>query len=217
MDALYRRLVGPLPTPPTAPDRSAQMPQPLQPGDRVGGLEDPTFAITDPREGGTLTGRSYPGLVARDVVTVARRRGVDPNTALAMGLQESTLGRTQATNPLTVSAPHPMVDPDTDPIAYTLGQSPQHRTALEAHTRDVNLNTALGYLKSLQRRLASSPEERQIQAFNGLGRPRFASGAYGGVAPADLPENFYGKRVQDIRENVVKTNPMLTRFARGGD
>src|SRR5215831_1605049 len=148
---------------PAAPDRSAQMPQPLQAGDRVGGIEDPTFAITDPREGGRLTGRSYPGLVARDVAAVARRTGVDPHTALAMGLQESTLGRTQADNPLTVSAPHPVVDPTTDPIASTLASSPQYRTALEAHTRDVNLNTALGYLRSLQRRLASSPEERQIQ------------------------------------------------------
>src|SRR5215510_16070984 len=107
ISTLYRRLFPdePLPTP-ASPDRSAQMPQPLRAGDPVGGLEDPTFAITDPREGGQLTGRSYPGLVARDVATVARRRGVDPNTALAMGLQESTLGRTQASNPLTVSAPH---------------------------------------------------------------------------------------------------------------
>ena len=193
------------------------MPQPLRPGDPVGNVADPTFAITDPREGGRLTGGSYPGLVARDVATVARRTGVDPHTALAMGLQESTLGRTQASNPLTLSAPHPMVDPTTDPIASTLASSPHYRTALEAHTRDVNLTNALGYLKSLQQRLSTSPEERQIQAYNGLGRPRFASTAYGGVAPAELPENFYGRRVQDIRENVVKTNPMLTRFARGGD
>jgi len=222
ISALYRRLLPGASLlddvqPPAAPDRSSQMPQPLRAGDPVGNVADPTFAITDPREGGRLTGASYPGLVARDVATVARRTGVDPHTALAMGLQESTLGRTQASNPLTVSAPHPMVDPDTDPIAYTLGQSPQYRTALEAHTRDVNLNTALTYLKSLQQRLRTSPEERQIQAYNGLGRPRFASTAYGGVAPTELPENFYGKRVQDIRENVVRTNPALQRLVRGGD
>src|SRR5262245_19917388 len=152
MDALYRRVVG-VPPAPAAPDRAASMPRPLRPGDPVGDVADPTLAISDPREGGTLTGRGYPGLVAQDVASVARRVGVDPNTALAMGLQESTLGRPtgqlfqqdRARNPLTLSAPHAVAGGENDPIADTLARS-QHQTALDFHTRDANLDTALRYL-----------------------------------------------------------------------
>src|SRR5262245_52047855 len=183
MDALYRRVVG-VPPAPAAPDRAASMPRPLRPGDPVGDVADPTLAISDPRAGGTLTGRGYPGLVAQDVASVARRVGVDPNTALAMGLQESTLGRGQqdVRNPLTLSANLRPIDVDADPITHTLiWTQPEQRTALDFHERDQNLDASLRYLKTLQRRLATSPEERQIQAYNGLGRPNYTRGAYGGL------------------------------------
>lgn len=56
---------------------------------------------------------------------------------------------------------------------------------------------------------------RLIQSYNGLGSPaaefeqQGADTAYGGIPVRELPRNFYGNRVLDLRDNVVRKSPAL--------
>ena len=150
--------------------------------------------LEDPE--GTLTGRYDPDVI-EGIVQAAQRHGVDPVTALSVGLQESTLGERNDLNPMSVLRSPYDTDIDVDTVWNT---NPAGASKL---ARDRNIDTGVGMLAGHAKRYASEPESKQLQAYNGLGRPSFSGKrAYGGQKVADLPDNFYGTRIQNIRERM---------------
>jgi hypothetical protein len=193
-------------------------PKPATAQDGVGGLPPARVRITDPRAGGNLTGR-YPANVVNEIAAAAPRHGVDPGTALALAFQETTLGtgmgRDGYVNPLNEmnyqESKHPGVNVGHLHLADS--GSPEAR---DFSDRTAYLDAALDHIKQLQQR--AGPEERQLQAFTGFGVPKFNGrqfgGAYGAQNFEELPPNYYGKRVLDIRDNVVGQSPLLRAILR---
>jgi hypothetical protein len=199
LDTLKNALGLSLDTPTVdAPPRA--LPEPARAGQAVGGIAPATLSVHDPRPGGNLTGR-FRRDIAHEVATAARRHGVNPATALAMGLQESSLS---TANPLNESVPPAGVwDPPFE-----------HPAANAAMNRQTMLDAALQHMRRIQDQHPDEPEERQLQRYNGLGVPKFGSRAYGGLEAGALPANFYGKRILDIRDNVVNADPQLVALTR---
>ena len=86
-------------------------------------------------------------------------------------------------------------------------------------SKDEDYYTAQGHklreLAGNASRVGPQPLERLIQAYNGLGSPAAAfrqqgfDQAYGGQDVDDLPENFYGHAVMDVRDNLVRKSPEI--------
>lgn len=180
----------------------------------------PKVPVKDVREGvdprRSFTG-NYPAHIIRELVAGAKAKGLDPALVLAMGMQESGLGRMgggveAAGNPLMVSQVHSGRGPTSkwpsDTLLGGLDDSSVSRDARNALDREWSINTALEYLKS---RLAKHPGnlEHAVQAYNGLGKPDGDQPMYGIEGRGNLPTDFYGKRVLDLRDNVVNKSPLL--------
>jgi len=198
------------------------LPQQARAGDIVGGASDPGVRITDPRERSTLTG-TYPSPVVTDVIGAARAHGVDPRTALAMGLQETGLGTAGggdafAMNPLHRNVAGAATVAGRDLVTPLMAGDTEgrHSDALMFNARMNALDDAMNEFNRVRALHANSPEVHQIQAYNGLGRPRLAAVGpmYGTSRSRDLPTDFYGQRVQDIRENVVAPSSSLQTLIR---
>jgi hypothetical protein len=206
-------------------------PPPFMPGERVGGIPKRGVKITDPRPGGQLTGSQYSPQIITEIVQAARQHHIDPALALAMSLQETTLGTAYDgdTNPLHENNAPWSKMPESASV-HALNQSIdwrvptyQHDGAIGALFRSAYLDAGMQHLQQLQHQYANAPEAHQIQAYNGLGKP---SPRYTFV-PADTPfslygkpvkdlePDFYGKRVQDIRDNVVNQSPYLQQLIKG--
>lgn len=169
-------------------------------------------AGVDPRK--SFTGR-YPTHIINDLITGAKTKGLDPSLVLAMGMQESGLGRAggeeAAGNPLMLS--HTLTGRGVTsrwPSDLLLGGLDDNATSQDAKNglnREWSIDEALKYLKS---RLEKYPSnlEHGIQAYNGLGKPYVGPKMYG-MDTATLPTDMYGKRVLDLKNNVVNQSPVL--------
>lgn len=150
---------------------------------------------------------SYDPEIIGNIIKAAKFNGVDPNTAIALALQETSLGK---------------LDPDNigaslmKPGAYGKAPKGMNQDAYE-FTRLLKEKMAYG------QKLGYDDEAHQLQAYNGLGKLA-NKGDYqlGGVAQnqsfygkqlkpgesLDLKENpLYGKTVIDLRDNLIKNNP----------
>lgn len=147
------------------------------------------------------------------IISQAKYLGVDPYTALAVGLQETELGR---------------LDPNYGSAWATFAdegivdEKQQNANILAKALKD-----KLNYASELRKRgVIPQGEEYDLQVYNGLGllRPR---GEIGGVVqdesyyeipvtaktPLDLKKNpAYGKIVKQLRDEVVKTNPRIVEL-----
>lgn len=180
----------------------------------------PQIPLTDYREGvdprKSFTGK-YPSNIINELIHGAKTRGLDPNLVLSMGLQESNLGAAAGSsgrsNPMMWNPPK--TGKPTFPSDTLLGGLDDNATSPEARDsldREYSIGKALDYLKA---KLAKYPGniEHAVQAFNGLGSPVELEGkSYGGIERQDLPENFYGKRVLDLKGNVIEKNPLLQQM-----
>lgn len=136
--------------------------------------------------------------MAKKIIKEARAQGVDPYTALAMAHQES--GFAEDDNPFHLYGGAKTDDPIKEGISF--------------------LKDKLNYAK----KLGKKTEPEQLQAYNGYGKltkvSEDHSSKYYGIdvskQPLDMNKNpVYGKRIVDIRDNVLKNNPDIVKLVQG--
>lgn len=167
--------------------------------------------IEDTRKVDRVTGEPLPDTkklhveadteLVKTIVQKAKQHNIDPYTALAIAHQETGLDDRYYTNPFNLLSGG-RLNPD------TANQNILDLTMLEMQDKN-----------KLAKRLGKKTEEEIIQAWNGYGK--IDSGSFGGKVkkaygidiskePIDMAKNpVYGKRVLDIRENVIKKNPAI--------
>lgn len=173
------------------------------------------FLIKDTRKISATTGRpinpnsdivtgEYDKRVIRNLALAASKHYADPYTSVAVGLQESKLGTTD------------------DNIGHITGKHDTKFTGSEEEDLVSILQDKLGYAK----KLGIKDEATMIQAYNGLGKifPQTEKGYHGfemkKIYGVPVPKSgidmkktpLYGKRVIDLRDNVIKKNPEVVRY-----
>jgi len=136
----------------------------------------------------------------KEIVKAANHVGVDPNLALAVGLQEGNFKKHD--------------------INYSLFQSPATEATPEGLDEDAYRLTKLLKDKMQEgKQMGFRDEARQIQMFNGMGKlgPETPTSYYGIKVSKESPLNMrhnpvYGRVIQDLRDNVIKANPDLQKF-----
>lgn len=145
----------------------------------------------------------------RAIIAHAKAKGVDPNTALAIGLQETNLGQ---------------LDPN-----YGSAWATFEDAGLEGRDKYANIlakavKEKMAYASELRRKgLLPEGEEYDLQTYNGLGvlRPRTTvngvpqNESYYGIPVTathsiDLKKNpAYGRTVMQLRDEVIKKNQRI--------
>ena len=140
----------------------------------------------------------------RHIVTKAKEYGIDPYTALAIAYQETGLKEDYADNPFNL-----------------LSGDRYNESTANADLVDLSMQT-MGDKNKLAAKLGKKSEEEVIQAWNGYGK--ISSTSFGGkvkkVYGLDVTDNpidmntdpVYGRRVIDIRDNILKTNPDIVKL-----
>jgi hypothetical protein len=149
----------------------------------------------------------------RAIISHAKAKGVDPYTALAIGLQETELGR---------------LDPNYGSAWATfpdegISDSRQQNANILAKA----LKEKLNYATELRKKgVIPQGEEFDLQVYNGLGvlTPRMEVGgvpqkeSYYGIPvtkenPLNLKKNpIYGKIIKQLREEVIRKNPQIVNL-----
>ena len=156
-------------------------------------LEDPS---------GRFSG-DYDEHLAGDIIRAAKKHGEDPFTAVAMGLQETRLGRDNDLNPM-----HWMNLSEETPDFFDFS-GPAADTRLDA------LTASMERWKENRRagRVDPSDESLDIQSYNGLGK--LLPGLYGQAeALHGRRDRPYGKRIMELRENVIKPNAKIQELVK---
>ena len=184
-----------------APPAKPIMPSPMQ---AQPSSNPPMMAIPDTRKVDSITGRPIgdtnsltrtadPALL-KQIIQEAKRQKVDPYTALAMAHQESGFDED---NPFHILGGGKTDDPVKEGIAF--------------------LKNKLDYA----RRLGKTDEASQIQAYNGYGKvgshtegnQKMMYGVDVSKTPIDMNKTpLYGRRIIDIRENILKKNPQIAKL-----
>jgi hypothetical protein len=160
-----------------------------------------TLQLNDPS--GRFTGRYDPN-VAQDVISGAKRAGVDPMTGLAMALQETGLGKYGSSNPLTHMAQSEQEQMD-------LSKGVQWHQLPPEGQRLFNIDEGFSHLNQMakMKRVDPADEELTLQAYNGMGaipdQPMYG-GQTGLIGRRDRP---YGKAVIGLRENILRPNSAI--------
>lgn len=177
---------------------------------------------------------SYDPDIIKDMITVAKQKGIDPYTFLAMGMQETTLGQQQF---------HKNVEMDNNYLGY-----PEARLNVlaaddidwdkvdnknwdgksESDKRQYILGLSADLLKqklTTADKIGYKNEANKLQVWNGTGN---ISGKawdsppkqiYGvdvppeGIDPKKNP--LFGKRIIDLRDNIIKQNPEIVKMVEG--
>ena len=153
--------------------------------------------------------------LVKGIIDEAKRNNVDPYTALAISTQETGLGTTgnklqngRATFHL-------------NPTVYKVNATNDPKLGIKAVVDQLN------YAKSLQqRKVIGSDEASYLQSFGGYGTIKRghpdlegATSIYGVEIPPqglNQKENpMYGKRIIDIRENILKKTPAIVKLVEG--
>jgi len=170
--------------------------------------------IEDTREIDRVTGESLPATkrlnveadseLIKKIVKKAGDFGIDPYTALAIAHQETGFSDEYYGNPMNLLSGG-RLNPET----------------AEEDFLDLTMLTMQDKIKMAER-LGKKTDEEIIQAWNGYGK--ISSESFGGKVkkvygidvsknPIDMSKNpVYGKRVVDIRENIIKKNPEIKKI-----
>lgn len=131
----------------------------------------------------------------QQVTATARKHGVDPYTALAINLAETGFDPEQMKNPFMLGNYNQYGDVVDESIKYMANQ------------------------QKYAKKLGKKKEEDIIQAWNGYGTLKDRGNLYGidtNKTPIDMNKNpIYGKRILDLRENVIKRNPDIKNIVDG--
>lgn len=141
------------------------------------------------------------------IVDKAKEHGVDPYTALAIGYQETGLREEYSDNPF-----------------HLLSGDRFNPETVNEDILDLTMLT-LKDKEKIAARLGKKTDEEIIQAWNGYGKidkhsfGREVKKIYGidvSEKPIDMSKDpVYGKRVVDIRDNILKKNPQIIRLVEG--
>lgn len=170
---------------------------------------NPATGIAFKKGAGGKTTEAKPE-VLRAIIAHAKAQGVDPNTALAVALQETELGR---------------LDPNFGSAwSYTSDEGITDSVEQNANILSKAIKDKLSYAQKLG--IAKRGEEYALQAYNGYGKlfPRGKTGGkydnesyyeipVTGDSPLDLRENpAYGKTIISLREDVIKKNQAIQKL-----
>jgi hypothetical protein len=144
----------------------------------------------------------------KKIIKKAKDYGIDPYTALAIAHQETGFSDEYYSNPMNLLSGG-RLNPET----------------AEEDFLDLTMLELQDKMK-LARRLGKKTDEEVLQAWNGYGKISSQSFGGGGVKkvygldvskePIDMAKNpVYGKRVVDIRENIIKKNPEIKKLVEG--
>ena len=155
------------------------------------------------------TNGTYDTAIINNVIAAAKHVGVDPNTALAVALQESHMGVKNPENLGNVYAGYGKAPDGLNQQAYELAKTLRDKM-------------------DEGKRLGFKDEAHQLQMYNGMGKLKVGMmngkptpTKYYGIdvtkdQPLDLKKNpLYGKTIQDLRENVIKKNPRIQKLISG--
>lgn len=141
---------------------------------------------------------------AKKIVAKAKEYGIDPYTALAIAYQETGFKSDYADNPFNLLS----------------GGRLNPGTANEDMI-DLSMQEMVDKQK-IADRLGKTTDEEKIQAWNGYGK--IGGNSFGGKVsqvygldvtkdPIDMnTDPVYGKRVVDIRDNILKNNPAIVKL-----
>jgi hypothetical protein len=143
--------------------------------------------------------------MVKHIAEKAKKYGIDPYTAIAIGIQETRFDPKHADNPYSIfqmiNNSEDLGSMEDDPIDFSMKK----------------LSEKFAYAK----KLGKKTEEDLIQAWNGYGKLKagtegITDKAYGidiSKEPLDMNKNpVYGKRVKDIRDNILKKNPEIVKL-----
>jgi hypothetical protein len=145
-----------------------------------------------------LVGGQFEDTIPIEIIKSSYKHGVDPGTALSVGLLESRMGTTDP------NVGHIMVDPYSDYM-------PSAEDMVLMIKQKQEYAKKLGYTDPLL----------QLQAYNGLGvlsnkKGEIGKYAYGIPIPKegiDLRQNpLYGKKAKNVRDSVIMQSPDLIRL-----
>jgi hypothetical protein len=142
-----------------------------------------------------LVSGDYRSNIIQDIVNAALKNGVDPNTAIALAMQESKIGNTD------------------ENLGHIVGGSYRGNEANDM-TKTMSDKMHEG------RKLGRKSDEELLQMYNGTGKvfPTTEQDYHGykmkKIYGVPIPkqgidmgkENLYGKQIVDIRDNVIKKN-----------
>lgn len=176
------------------------------------GKGDNVINLTDTREKDAVTGKklsdnnrmstSVRKELLNDIINKAVQNGIDPYTALAMAHQESSFGNEQGleSNPFHLSLTN-----DGEISLKDLSEKGPVQVFMDKFKQK----------QALAKKLGKTDEASVIQAWNGYGK--LGGKEYYGIdatqTPIDMDKNpVYGKRVLDIRDNIIKKNPQIVEM-----
>ncbi len=173
-----------------------------------------TLRLTDNRSINAVTGKpvlstdrmsaSPDRSVLRDIRDSANRVGIDPTTGFAMAMQESGY---DALNPLHNNTQS--LD-DYETMKKYATKYPQGVT--RSNLYDESFQLLKDKMAGAKRR-GKRDEASQLQSWNGEGIVDIPGGAYGMKGRIDMSKNpVYGKRVLDLRDNVIRKNPEIMKL-----
>lgn len=162
--------------------------------------------------------------LAKIIVDTAKKHGIDPATALSIGLNETSLALPKVQNISSNSKYASLVNSDPYKRAnpFMVGakdELPDEKGVMQPIGDRIDKNGAIDtFFEIFKNRLATAKrlgktnEADAIQAYNGYGK--INKGTLYGIDTEKTPIDFntnpiYGKKILDIRENIVKKNPDL--------
>jgi hypothetical protein len=155
--------------------------------------------LSDKRRMHAVAGRS----TIENLIKGSLERGINPYTALAMGMQETNLG--MLANPLQNN---------------NLGYKYKDEDYLTDRSPEDMINDSLDFLKDkfdYAKKLGKKTDEEIIQAWNGYGTPRsILNNSLYGKKTEDLKsmsdEPLYGRKVVNLRDSVIMKNPEIVKM-----
>ena len=148
----------------------------------------------------------------REIISKAHKYGVDPYTALAMAHQETGYAMPKPNkyfpDPIKAANPFMVGAKDEFPGGQRIGEWMQSNPQANSIDAFMTLyKNKMDYAK----KLGKKDEASQIQAWNGYGK--IPAGSYGMDSEIDMGSNpVYGKRIIDLRDNVIKQNPEIVKM-----
>jgi hypothetical protein len=143
---------------------------------------------------------------AKEIVSKAKKHGVDPYTALAVAYQETGYSNEYGDNPF-----------------FVLVKNPDELTKFQKDPVDYSMQL-MSDKNKYAKKLGKKSDEDIIQAWNGYGKVggnndlsispiKKMYGVDVSKNPIDMNKNpVYGKRVIDIRDNILKKNPDIVKL-----
>lgn len=148
----------------------------------------------------------------KEIITKAKANGVDPYTALAMAHQETGYAMPTPNKyfPDAIKASNPFMvgQKDEFPNKQRIGEWMQSNP--NANSIDAFM-TLFKNKSAIAQKMGKKDEASVIQGWNGYGK--IPAGSYGSNSEIDMNSNpVYGKRIIDLRDNVIKTNPEIVKM-----